>query len=58
MMLETKLEVFTSKKDGKKYYVLNTYYTVDDYTFKVCSYFLKDGDKVAMRELVKQVESE
>lgn len=54
-MLVAKLEKFVSKKDNKEYIVLNVYFESDGESVKVCSYFLKDMDKVALRDLIAQI---
>ena len=54
-MLVAKLEKFVSKKDNKEYIVLNVYYQFDNESTKVCSYFLKDMDRVALRDLIAQI---
>lgn len=54
-MLVAKLEKFVSKKDNKEYIVLNVYYQFDNESIKVCSYFLKDMDRVALKDLIAQI---
>ncbi len=54
-MLVAKLEKFVSKKDNKEYIVLNVYYELDNVQVKVCSYFLKDMDRVALKDLIAQI---
>ncbi len=54
-MLVAKLEKFVSKKDNKEYIVLNVYYECDNDQVKVCSYFLKDMDRVALKDLIAQI---
>lgn len=54
-MLVAKLEKFVSKKDNKEYIVLNVYFECDNTSVKVCSYFLKDMDKVALKDLIAQI---
>ena len=54
-MLVAKLEKFVSKKDNKEYIVLNVYFECGTEQVKVCSYFLKDMDRVALKDLIAQI---
>ena len=54
-MLVAKLEKFVSKKNNKEYIVLNVYFEFDNQSTKLCSYFLKDMDRVALRDLIAKI---
>ena len=54
-MLVAKLEKFVSKKDNKEYIVPNVYFETNNESVKVCSYFLKDMDRVALKDLIAQI---